>query len=77
MPKGLLKFNLPEEQHEFHCASNAMGLVRTISEIQTFIRNKLKYEAPNAQASKMLEDLKKLMEEVLQENKFGYWLDEE
>jgi hypothetical protein len=76
MSKGVLRFNLPEEQHEFKYASNAMGLVRTLSEIQTFIRNKLKNESPDPRMAKMLEDLKQVMKEALDENGFSYWLDE-
>ena len=76
MPKGILRFKLPEEQYEFKYASNAMGLVSTISGIQRFIRDQLKYGAPTPQETKMLESIKKLLQEELDANGFNYWLNE-
>jgi hypothetical protein len=74
MSKGLLKFNLPEEAHEHRCASNAMALVATISELQDWFRNKLKYEALSPETSKALEEGQALLFEELRSNGFGDWV---
>lgn len=41
--KAVLEFNLPEEEREFHQASRAAMMAQVISEIDSCLRNHLKY----------------------------------
>ena len=43
MPKAILTFTLPEEQHEFDLANNACKLSSIIYEFTNHCRNKTKY----------------------------------
>jgi hypothetical protein len=41
--KAILKFNLPEEQEEFELASNAVKYSIVLSDIDNYLRSKIKY----------------------------------
>ena len=41
--KGVLEFNLPEEERDFHQASRAAMMAQVIGEIDSYLRNHLKY----------------------------------
>jgi molecular chaperone GrpE (heat shock protein) len=43
MPKGILEFNLPEEQDEFELANNAGKYYSVIWDIDQYMRNQIKY----------------------------------
>ena len=43
MPKATLEFNLPEERGEFHTAVNANKYIAALQDIDTELRNKIKY----------------------------------
>jgi hypothetical protein len=43
MPKAILEFNLPDEQMDFELANNATKYYVVLSNIDTFLRNKIKY----------------------------------
>jgi hypothetical protein len=43
MPKGILEFNLPEEENEFNLASNSRNYYSALWEIDQFLRSKVKY----------------------------------
>ena len=41
--RGVLEFNLPEEEYEFYLASSAGKLANALRDIGHFLRNKEKY----------------------------------
>ena len=55
MPKGILKFKLPEENAEFKTACNAGDLYCRISETLAYIRNELKHAELTKEERKRLE----------------------
>jgi len=57
MPKGILKFKLPEENAEFKTACNAGDLYCRISETLEFIRRELDHEELTAKERKRLESI--------------------
>jgi len=44
MPKATLKFNLPEEENEFNSALKGSDTRVVLNELDTYLRNKIKYE---------------------------------
>ena len=62
MPKAILEFNLPEEQYEFESAHNGSKFRCVLSELDTFLRNKIKYEDLTGKDS--YEELCKTREEL-------------
>lgn len=63
--KGILKFNLPEEQEEFRIAIDAMKYSSSIYEITQWFRNKLKYEELTEEQSKILTQARDAIWEIL------------
>lgn len=55
MPKGILKFKLPEENTEFKIACNAGDLYSRISDALDFVRRELDHEELTAKERKRLE----------------------
>jgi len=47
MPKGILEFNLPEEENEFNLASTSRNYYCALWEIDQFLRSKVKYANDN------------------------------
>lgn len=44
MPKAVLEFNLPEENDEFETAYNGINYKIILSELDNYLRSRLKYE---------------------------------
>ena len=44
MPKAILEFNLPEEQHEFTCATNSGKYLSALVDVGHWVRTQVKYE---------------------------------
>jgi len=58
--EAILKFNLPDENHEFHCAVTGAGYQNIIGSILHLFRNYIKYnESLSADQREILETLKK------------------
>ncbi len=67
--KATLKFKLPEEQHEFMIASKAASLAYVISELDSFLRSKAKYEGKNKLE---IDELRKEIRRLCEENNVTY-----
>jgi len=66
---GTLTFNLPEEQIEFETAVNAYKYRGIISELDTFLRNKLKYSELTDEEYKVYDTVRQqLWNEINNEN---------
>lgn len=58
----ILKFNLPEEKHEFDVANKGMDMSIVLQEFDQYLRSKLKYE-----------ELEDKVYDVLQETRDKLW----
>ena len=65
--KAELTFDLPEEQDLFEIYNNALKYYSTVSEINNFLRSKLKYEEINDDEYKAYEKTKEELWNILQE----------
>ena len=45
--KATLKFNLPEDQAEFNCASQGMNIMMAIQDVDAKLRDIIKYQSEN------------------------------
>jgi len=62
--EAISKFELPEEQYEFMIASKAASLASVISELDSLLRSKAKYEGINKiDVDELRNELRKLCEE--------------
>ena len=64
--KSILSFNLPEEEYEFRLAQEGTKWKEVVREIDTFLRNKLKYGHDFKSADEALETLRKLLREEME-----------
>ena len=64
MSKGKLIFTLPEEQEEWLTAVNAIKYKILVSEIDEYIRKKLKHEELAEEVYKELEDIRSFINEM-------------
>lgn len=55
MPIVTIKFNLPEENYEFECAIKGMEYRALLDDMDSYLRNKLKYEELSDDTYKALE----------------------
>jgi hypothetical protein len=68
MAEGILKFTLPEEDHEFQTAVKAGALASIIWSYDQVLRSKLKYENHEEKVYECLEDMRSKLYEVLDEH---------
>jgi hypothetical protein len=64
MPKGYLKFNLPEEQEDFRIAQNGWRYEQVISSFYEILRRKQKYEDVESMA---IDDIRQVMSDLMEE----------
>ena len=57
MSKGILEFNLPEEQDEFEAAQNVQYSLNRIDEVYNVLRKYRKYETLNKIEQKFFEKI--------------------
>ena len=63
--KSILSFNLPEEENEFRLAQEGAKWKEVVREVDTFLRNKLKYGHDFKSADEALETLRKILHEEM------------
>ena len=63
--EAILKFTLPEDRCAFAIASTAMDWALTVSDIDKFMRDKLKYGFEYKTPAEALEDVRKALHEEL------------
>lgn len=67
MPKATLQFNLPEEQQEFEYASNGTSYSCVISEMDNYLRAKLKYEDLSEEIGNVYQEVRDKLNELCNE----------
>jgi hypothetical protein len=73
MPKVILKFNLPEEQHEFETAISADNMRMVLLEYDSWLRSNIKH-APDTMSEdtyKTYEECREILREFLIQNKIN------
>lgn len=68
MSELILKFNLPEEQEEANIVLSASGMHNTIWNFRQELRNKIKYGNHTEEEDKILEEIKDLLNNELENN---------
>ena len=63
--KAILEFDLPEDQEQFDAANRGMDWALVAWETDQLLRKKLKYEEHTRDARKILEDLRKTLNDML------------
>ena len=67
MPRAIITFHLPREQNELTLALSAGELLTNLSEIRSYVRQRLKYGELSASARKELETLQHMIDYELLE----------
>jgi len=67
MPEAILKFNLPEEQEEYHTTMQASNYHCAIWDMMQHFRNRIKYEEMSDAEREVLEKTREKMWEILTE----------
>ena len=70
--KAILEFELPLEKEEFDVASRGMDWALVVWDIDQLLRKKLKYEEHTRDARKALEDIRKLLNDLLNDKGLNY-----
>ena len=70
--KAILEFNLPEEEEQFNVASKGMDWALIVWDIDQLLRKKLKYEEHTRDARKALEDIRKILNDLLIDKGLNY-----
>ena len=65
--RGVLQFKLPEEREEFELAQQASALLAVLSELNQFIRNRIKYQDLDAVSILALESVRTRVFELCNE----------
>jgi hypothetical protein len=68
MPEAILKFQLPEENAEFHSAINAPKLESALYELDQRLRSAIKYGCDPSWDIPTTEKIRELLWEIVQEN---------
>ena len=68
MSKGVLIFKLPEEQQEFQVASRANVLAYIVTELQEFLRQKVKYADISVQDRDTYEIVRTQLNDLINDN---------
>ena len=69
--KAILEFNLPDEQHEFYCATKGQDMISVLWELQQELRKLYKYEELNEDEYKIVERLQSFLNNSLNENEIN------
>ena len=75
MPKAILEFNLPDEQHEFNQAISGSKALCAIGEIRDLFRDHTKHRSPNEDyktPDDLIEALEKEFYGILNENEIPF-----
>ena len=70
--KAILEFELPLEKEEFDAASKGMDWALVAWDIDQLLRKKLKYEEHTRDTRKVLEDLRKILNDMLVDKGLNY-----
>ena len=63
--KAILEFNLPEEEERFNATNKGMDWALVAWDIDQLLKNKLKYEEHVHDTRKVLEELRRTLNEML------------
>lgn len=69
--KAKLTFNLPEEQHEFYCATKGQDMISVLWEVQKELRTLWKYEELNADEQLIVERIREKFYSILEEHEIN------
>ena len=69
--KAILEFNLPDEQHEFYCATKGQDMISVLWELQQELRKLYKYEELNKDETLIVERLQSFFNNSLNENEIN------
>jgi hypothetical protein len=69
--KTTLEFNLPDEQHEFYCATKGQDMISVLWEVQKELRTLWKYEELNEDEYQMVERIRETFFNSLQEHEIN------
>jgi len=70
--KAILEFDLPEDQEKFDAANRGMDWALVAWETEQLLRKKLKYEEHTRDTRKVLEDLRKILNDMLVDKGLNY-----
>lgn len=65
--KAVLKYNLPEDNYEFNNAINGTKLRGILEDVDTYLRNKLKYESLTEDQNDIYQDVRDYLYNLLDE----------
>jgi len=66
--KAILKFDLPEEREEFELASNAVNYSIVLSDIDNYLRSKIKHTDLTDEQYKVYEEIREQLWNYINEN---------
>jgi hypothetical protein len=69
--KATLKFNLPEEDAEFYCATKGQAMLNVLWEMQSELRKLWKYEELNEDEFNMVERIRETFFKSLEEHEIN------
>lgn len=72
MPKAQLTYKLPEEQVDFDLANKAENWYSTLWGLDRYLRDQLKYGHNFKTGDKALEETRKLLHKLMEENKISF-----
>ena len=70
--KAILELDLPEDQEKFDAANRGMDWALIAWETEQLLRKKLKYEEHTRDTRKVLEDLRKILNDMLVDKGLNY-----
>ena len=69
--KAKLTFNLPDEQHEFYCATKGQDMISVLWEVQKELRTLWKYEELNEYEQLIVERIREKFYSILEEHEIN------
>ena len=69
--KATLEFNLPDEQHEFYCATKGQDMISVLWEMQKELRTLWKYEELSDEEQLIVERIRETFFNSLQEHEIN------
>lgn len=72
MSEGILKFTLPEERDEFEVAVKSSNYKAVLDEIDTYLRNKVKYEQLAESEAELYTNLRRTINDLREEYGIPY-----
>jgi hypothetical protein len=67
MPKATLVFKLPEEKDEYQWATEGFKYLRTIEDLDDYLRRKLKYEELTEEQDRIYQEIRSKLWELRNE----------